>query len=115
VEKSRHRSASATALPAIAQHEKALIDKERAAIAEAKQIGDRARAEAFNVHEECSRKINAEVATIKREGEDAREVERQRYMDEFERKLQAMREDAKKRAQVAIDAVIGLVLPKGVN
>ncbi len=113
MEKNRHNSASASALPAIARHEKALLEQERASAAEAKQILDKARADAFSIHEECGRSIATDVAAIRRDGEQARENERQRYLEAFEAKLQSMREDAKKRSQVAIDAVVALVVPKG--
>jgi len=113
VEKARHNSVSASALPAIAKHEKALIEKEQAAQAEARQLVDAARAEAYSIHEACNQKIAAEVAAIRRAGEEDRESERQKYQDAFERKLEAMRVDAKARAHTAIDAVIALVLPRG--
>lgn len=109
------KTVSASALPAIARHEKALIDKERQTREEAKQIVDRARAEAFGIIEESARATAAEVAAIRREGEEARERERQHYLAEFDRKLRAMREDAKTRANVAIEAVVALVLPKEVR
>ncbi|MDZ4858679.1 MAG: hypothetical protein SGI88_06820 [Candidatus Hydrogenedentes bacterium] len=90
-----------------------LIEKEGSTAAEAKQLVERARTDAFSVQEDCSRAIAAEVAAIKREGEETRESERQRYLADFERKLQALREDAKVRAQTAINAVVALVLPRG--
>jgi len=102
-------------LSALARHERALLDKEQEAQREAKQIVDRARADAFGILEECTRTTAAEVAAIRREAEETRERERQEHLANFERKLQAMREDAKTRAHVAIEAVAALVLPKGVN
>ena len=90
-----------------------LIEKEGSTAAEAKQMVERARGEAFSIQEECNRAIAAQVASIKREGEEAREGERERYLADFERKLQALREDAKVRAQTAVNAVVALVLPKG--
>jgi len=108
-------SASASALPAIARHEKALVDQEREARAEAKSVVDRARVEAYTTVEESARATAAEVAAIRREGEEARERERLQYLAEFDRKLKAMREDAKTRSGVAVDAVVALVLPKGVR
>lgn len=115
MEKAKHKAVSASALPALARHEKALIDKENEARREAKSIVDRARAEAFAIQEEAARSLAAELAAIRREGEEARERERERHAQEFQRKLAAMREDAQKRARVAIDAVVALVLPKGVR
>lgn len=110
-----HDSASASALSALARHEKELLQKEQDAKLEAKQIVDRARAEAFGTLEAASRSTAAEVAAIRREAEETRERERQEHLAEFERKLQVMREDAKTRAHVAIEAVVALVLPKGVS
>lgn len=115
MDNSAKKAVSVSALPSIARHEKSLIEKEREARLEAKQIVDRARAEAFSTAEESSRATAAEVAAIRREGEEARERDRQNYLAEFDRKLRAMREDAKVRAAVAIDAVVALVLPKGVH
>jgi len=115
VDNTAKKTVSASALPAIARHEKALIEQERQTRQEAKQIVDRARAEAFATVEESARAVAAEVAAIRREGEEARERDRQRYLAEFDRKLNAMREDAKTRAGSAVDAVVALVLPKGAH
>lgn len=109
------KGVSLSALPAIARHEQSLIDQERNTKAEAKQIVDRARAEAYGIVEESSRATAAEIAAIRREGEEQRERDRQQYLVEFDRKLNAMRDDAKARAGAAIDAVVALVLPKGVR
>ncbi len=109
------KAVSASVLPAIARHERTLIDKERQTRAEAKQIVDGARAEAFGIVEESARATAAEVAAIRREGEEARERERQKYLAEFDRKFRAMRDDAKTRAGIAVDAVVALVLPKGIR
>ncbi|NUM53682.1 MAG: hypothetical protein HUU46_08565 [Candidatus Hydrogenedentes bacterium] len=108
-------ASAASALPAIARHEKALIEQEQAARHEAKLIVDRARVEAFTTVEEAARATAAEVAAIRREGDEARERDREKYRMEFDRKLNAMRDDAKTRAGAAIDAVVALVLPKGVR
>jgi hypothetical protein len=115
VDNTAKKAVSLSALPAIARHEKALIDQEQASRQEAKQLIDHARAEAFGIVEESSRATATEVAAIRREGEEARERDRQNYLAEFDRKLRAMREDAKTRASAAIDAVVALVLPKGVH
>lgn len=104
-----------SALPAVARHEKALIEQERNARHEARLIVDKARVEAYTLVEESARATAAEVAAIRREGEEARERERQNYLAEFDRKLRAMREDAKTRAGAAVDAVVALVLPKGMH
>lgn len=109
------KAVSASVLPAVARHEKTLIEKERGTRAEAKQIVDRARAEAFGIVEESARATAAEVAAIRREGEETRERDRQKYLADFDRKLNAMRDDAKTRAGIAVDAVVALVLPKGVR
>lgn len=115
MDNSAKKAASASALPAIAKHEHALVEQERQARQEAKSIVDRARVEAYTTIEESSRATAAEVAAIRREGEETRERERLSYLAEFDRKLNAMRDDAKKRASSAIDAVVALVLPKGVH
>ena len=115
MESSVKKGVSASALPAIARHERALVEQEDKARAEARLIVDRARVEAYTTVEEAARATAAEVAAIRREGEEARERDRQRYLDEFARKLNAMREDAKTRAGVAVEAVVALVLPKGVR
>ena len=115
VDNTAKKAVSASVLPAVARHEKTLIDKERGTRAEAKQIVDRARAEAFGIVEESARATAAEVAAVRREGEEARERDRQKYRADFDRKLNAMRDDAKTRAGIAVDAVVALVLPKGVR
>jgi vacuolar-type H+-ATPase subunit H len=115
VDNTAKKAVSVSALPAIARHEKTLIESERESRAEAKQIVDKARAEAFGILDESARATTAEVAAIRREGEESRERERQNHLAEFDRKLREMREDAKTRAGVAIGAVVALVLPKGVH
>jgi vacuolar-type H+-ATPase subunit H len=110
VETAGHPSASA--LSAIARHERELLEREAQARQEAKRIVDQARADAFTLMEEASRRLAIEVSALRREGELQRERERIEQEKAYRKRLDDLRVEAQRRVQLAIEAVSRLVLPR---
>ncbi|GMU93128.1 MAG: hypothetical protein AMXMBFR4_21860 [Candidatus Hydrogenedentota bacterium] len=102
---------SASALSAIARHERDLLEREAQARMEAKRIVDQARADAFTLLEEAGRRLAFEVSAIRREGEQQRERERLDQEKAYQERLEALRVVAQQRVPHAVEAVSRLVLP----
>lgn len=98
-------------LPAIARHERELLERKQQAEREARRIVEAAHREAAELLDREAAKLAEDLAAIRKEAEAERERERLERERESMRKLEALRAEAHGRAAAAVRAVLDLVLP----
>jgi hypothetical protein len=103
---------SNSVLPAIARHERELLERKQQAAEEARRIAETAHREAADLLEREAARLAEEIAAIRREAEAERERERQERERESLRKLEALRAEARGQSGAAVQAVLNLVLPR---
>ena len=106
-------NASQSILPAVAKQEQDLLARIRASEVESQAAIDKARSDARTYQQECESKLADQVATIRRDAEDARLQEFNKTVGAAEERLVEVREASIRRVPEMAKEVLGLFLPNG--
>ena len=98
-------------LDSIADHEIQLLGQVEEARQEARDTVAKAREKAHALRDAARAELDAEIAALQEEARAAREEVRTGLLEEAQTRLDALRADARQRAQEVVDEVITLILP----
>jgi hypothetical protein len=102
---------SVSTLEAVADHERELANRLAEAERQAERLVAEARAAAANGQGENDKRVEEEVAALRREKEDVCERELKASQEASERRLAQLRSSAQERCETIVREVVALVLP----
>lgn len=107
--------ASASLLESVAMHEESLMSRVQEAEEQAQRILDEARAAAAARGQEEHARVEAEIARMRREAAEARDIEQRAIQQAGENKVAEIRSSATARLERATQEILQQVLPQGIQ